>query len=222
MNETSENILKSLASIRDGVSEFFAKEKFEFIEYDFSSFRKEILALVKYGMREGYRHPVAAQIEIKTVLTEKNEYIATVSVYFKQENNIKSLHKVGKSYEIHGFDIIPGNVFAQLKEKNEVTLSFTPEDMQELLNNKDLEINTKKRTNLTSLVERVLIKENILNQNGEFIIKICDFLLYYRVRVYDREQKYIGEFLTEYIVGLSEEYTKRLSEKHGIEIKYIR
>lgn len=215
-------LYERLEKLGESIEELLSKDKFEFIEYNFSSFRDEIVRLIKFGNRKDFFNLFCAQIDIKKILNEDNEYIATVSVFFNLSK--EKLHKISKSYEIHNFSFIPQIIEKSLRQNGKEKITFDINDLTEFIDNKDLSINANKRVKLNTLIEQLLKKENQLVANERYVIKITDYVLYYRIQVFtedgDSEEKYIGEFLSTYLVGLSETHYSELEEKHEIMIDY--
>ena len=65
-------LCERLEKLGESIEELLSKDKFEFIEYNFSSFRDEIVRLIKFGNRKDFFFLFFDQIDIKKIL---NEYL---------------------------------------------------------------------------------------------------------------------------------------------------
>ena len=150
--------------------------------YEFSNFRNEIIRLGKKANRGGYDNLFFIQLNI---LDSKNkstkEYNVALSLYYKTDNE-KTVKKYERKYTIFGFSGMPESVANSLKEKGELKIDFEANDIHEFFDNKDLDINIAKIP-LNILVKDELKPEKTL-KGESILIKIQDFILYYRVQIF--------------------------------------
>ena len=185
--------------------------------YNFSSFRDVIFSLERVGRRNGLSNPVA-QIVISA--TEKNDiYNATISLYYMMEGN--DVQTLSKEMTIYSFDNIPEYICSLIKKDGSAKILFSHDDVQDLLADKDLLV-YKKDEPLTKLIASSLSEINDRTKR-DIKVQITDCVLYHRVIVYvliNQEEKYISEFLTTSIIGVSVDKIKVLRENHEISLAY--
>lgn len=184
--------------------------------YEFYNFRNEIIRLGKKANRGGYDNLFFIQLNI---LDSKNkstkEYNVALSLYYKTDNE-KTVKKYERKYTIFGFSGMPESVANSLKEKGELKIDFEANDIHEFFDNKDLDINIAKIP-LNILVKDELKPEKTL-KGESILIKIQDFILYYRVQIFsnrENENKYIKEFLTSYIIGIEDDSILKALNNEG-------
>lgn len=213
MNDNKNSITGAISQVKDALADFVEKV-FDFggsNGFPFSKFRDEIVERYKYGERNNLRKPTAAQIVISVTENENSKYKASLALYYKTQEGIKRLLK---EYEIKQIVDIPPEIEQTLQVQGNEKITFGYADLEEILNNRDLEINTDNRDIST------LIYENI-DKNATATVNILDFVLYYRVRIIQPKESNevcTNEFLTSKIIGLSNQDHQKLTENHEISL----
>lgn len=184
--------------------------------YPFSALRDTIVDLEKNGRRNGFNNPVA-QLTIKPTEVS-DQYDVSVVVCYKIDND--KYKQFLKEFTVYSFVGMPEDVKSSLTSNKEVKITFTQEDVEEFVVNKNLSIFSTHKA-LSILLENEL-STTAHTASDNLRIFIRDFILYYRVMIYTRQpngsDKYIKEFLVDSIIGIPESEAKKLKDSHEISL----
>ena len=213
MNDNKNPITGAISQVADALADLVEKV-FDFggsNGFPFSKFRDEIVERYKYGERNNLGKPTAAQIVVSVTGNADSKYKTSLALYYKAQEGIKRLVK---EYEIKQIIDIPPEIEKTLQTQGNEKITFDYADLEEIITNRDLKINTDNKDISTLIYEHI-------DKNATATVNILDFVLYFRIRIYqqkDGNDICTNEFLTSKIIGISQEDTAKLSKNHEINL----
>jgi hypothetical protein len=211
-----EDLLSSIGQLGDTIRDVFStdelKEVSKCVDMDFYKLRNEITSIARFAQRSGYSNLAAAQVVINAK-EKKDEYRVDVNLYYSTSD--EQVQKVGKNYEIYGFSYIPAAIKNTLEKDGTVMLTFSKEEITEIIQNMDLNVYDSRNQPFSHWVD----KESKLfgkTETDHLRVKLYDMAIYYRAMLYlvsnEGVEKYLSEFLTAQLVGINNSNMEELSK----------
>lgn len=211
-----EDLLSSIGQLGDTIRDVFStdelKEVSKCIDMDFYKLRNEVAVIARYAHRSGYSNLAAAQIVISSK-EKKDEYKVEINLYYS--TSAEQVQKIGKIYDIYGFSYIPVAIKNTLEKDGTAMLTFSKEEITEIVQNMDLNVYDSRNQPFSHWVNK---ESKMLGktETDHLRVKLYDMALYYRVMLYlvDKEgaEKYLSEFLVAQLVGINNSNMEELTK----------
>lgn len=219
-----EDLLSSIGQLGDSIRDVFStdelKEVSKCIDMDFYKLRNEVAVIARFAHRCGYSDIAAAQIVINTK-EQKDEYKVDVNLYYSTSN--EQVQKVGKTYDVYGFNYIPVTIKDTLEKDGTAMLTFSKEEVTDIIQGMDLDVYDSRNQPFTHWVN----KESKLFRKAEtdyLRVKLYDMALYYRAMLFlvnkEGVEKYLSEFLVTQLVGINDSKIEELNKTGNLVIDY--